>query len=99
MQPRVSSRDQSEGIPRTRPRKVTLNNGMKTLKTFNARRGLQRNASAVVEFRKETAMQILPILFMLPSTMSLALADCRIFPKDTGWSTLPVEGEALILWQ
>ncbi|GBP69782.1 hypothetical protein EVAR_40262_1 [Eumeta japonica] len=69
---------------------------MKVLRPLSAWRGLQRNVLEAVGFRKERAMQFLPILFTLPLTMSLTLADYRIFPKDTGWSTLPAEWEASI---
>ncbi|GBP86618.1 hypothetical protein EVAR_85751_1 [Eumeta japonica] len=77
----MSSGNQSEGAFRTRPRQITLNNRMKTLRPSKARRELQRNALAAVGFRKERAMQFLPILLTLPWTMFLTFDDCRIFSR------------------
>ncbi|GBP87839.1 hypothetical protein EVAR_68743_1 [Eumeta japonica] len=71
MQPRISFADQSKGTPSTRPRRVILNDGMKALGPLSVRRGLQRNALAIVLIRKDRAKQFLPIFFTLPLTMSL----------------------------
>ncbi|GBP50519.1 hypothetical protein EVAR_25216_1 [Eumeta japonica] len=41
MRPRISSGDQSEGTPHTRPRRVSLNDGIKALRPLSARRRMR----------------------------------------------------------